>query len=153
MFAVVRPSSWNPLLFFHIAGAMALVATLVVAIYALRLATARGDEPATKFAFRSLWMGVLPSYIVMRVFAQLIVDKEYPGTTPAPSWVGIGFGLADSGPVLLLVTLLLTGFALRTARDGTPVAGSIRLRAATILMGLLLAAYVVAIWAMTAKPS
>src|SRR5437762_11321525 len=99
MLAIVRPSSWNPLLFVHIAGAMALVATLIVALYALRTATARGDQATTRFAFRSLWMGVLPSYIVMRVGAQLIVDKEKLSGSKA-AWVGIGFGVSDAGALL-----------------------------------------------------
>jgi ribose/xylose/arabinose/galactoside ABC-type transport system permease subunit len=152
MLAIVRPSSWNPLLFIHVAGAMALVATLVVALFALRVATTRGDQPTTRFAFRSLWMGVLPSYIVMRVGAQLIVDKEQLSNSKA-SWIGIGFTVSDAGAVLLLVTILLAGLAYRTTNQGTPVPAAGRLRAATILSGILLVAYVVAIYAMTAKPS
>jgi hypothetical protein len=149
--AVVRPSSWNALLFIHIAGAMALVATLVVAVYALRLATARGDQATTRFAFRSLLIGVLPSYIVMRVGAQLILDKEKLGDSNA-TWIGLGFSISDGGAVLLLVTLILSGLALRTTKEGTPVQGARRLRAATALSALLIVAYVVAIYAMTMKP-
>src|SRR2546423_15442348 len=153
MLAIVRPGSWNPLLFIHIAGAMALVATVVVAFYALRVAAARGDQATTRFAFRSLWMGVLPAYIVMRVGAQLIYDKEFPHSSHDPTWVGIGFGASDFGLLVLLVTLLLTGLAVRATRGGTALAGSVRLRAATILGGLPLVMYGVAIFAMTAKPS
>jgi hypothetical protein len=151
MLAIVRPSSWNPLLFIHIAGAMALVATLIVAVFALRIATSRGDQPTTRFAFRTLWMAVLPSYIVMRVGAQLIVNKEHLDKH-SPDWVGIGFFASDVGAIVLLVTILLAGLAYRTTVKGTALAGSGRLRAATILSGLLIVAYVVAIYAMTAKP-
>jgi hypothetical protein len=149
--AVIRPGSWNILLFLHIAGAMALVATTVVALYSLRLATARGDQPTTVFAFRSLWMGVLPSFIVMRVFAQLIADKEKVSDSDA-AWIGIGFMVGDPGLLLLLISLLLAGLAARSAKQGTAVSGAKRLKAATILSGILVLAYVVAIFAMTAKP-
>ena len=152
MLAAIRPSSWNPLLFMHIAGAMALVATLIVAIFALRLAAARGDQPTTRFAFRALLTGVLPAYIVMRVGAQLILDKEYPKGVHQPTWVGIGFGVSDAGALLLIVTLVLSGLAYRATNQGTVVAGSGRLRAAFFLSALLAVAYVIAMFAMTAKP-
>jgi hypothetical protein len=151
MLAVVRPDSWNILLFIHVFGAMLLVGTAVVSVYCLRVATMRGDQPTTRFAFRTLWMGVLPSYIVMRVGAQLIVDKEKLGDSDA-AWIGIGFLVSDVGTLLLLITLLLTGLSARSAKNGTPVAGAGRLKAATILSGILLVAYVVAIFAMTTKP-
>jgi len=151
MVSVVRPDSWNILLFIHIAGAMMLVSMSIIAVYALRVATGRGDQATTRFAFRTLWMGVLPSYIVMRVGAQLIVDKEKLSDSKA-AWIGIGFTVSDLGVLLLLITLLLSGLTARSAKGGTAVAGSGRLKAATILSGILLVAYVVAIYAMTAKP-
>jgi hypothetical protein len=149
--AIVRPGSWNVLLFIHIAGAMALVATLILAVHALRTATRRGDQPATRFAFRALWMAVLPSYIVMRVGAQLIADKEKLADSDV-SWIGIGYGVSDAGALLLLIAILLAGLAARTAKSGVAVAQSARLKAATTLGGLLIVAYVFAIWAMTTKP-
>ena len=100
MLAAIRPSSWNPLLFIHIAGAMALVATLVVAMYALRVATARGDQQTTRFAFRSLLVGVLPAYVVMRVGAQLIVDMEYLSGVHMPRRISLSVtpGSARTSP-------------------------------------------------------
>src|SRR5436190_22162565 len=114
---------------------MLLVATMVLAIYSLVLARRRGDEPATRFAFRSLLMGVLPAYVVMRVGAQLIVDKEKLSDTNA-TWIGIGFGSSDAGLLLLLVTVILTGLTARAARQGNVVAGAKRLRVATVLSAL-----------------
>ena len=152
MLATIRPSSWNPLLFIHVFGAMLLVATLVLAVYALALARRRGDEPATRFAFRTLLVGVLPAYILMRVGAQLIVDKEKLGDSKA-TWVGIGFGVSDVGALLLLVLLVVTGLTLRSAKRGVSVKGAGRLTAATVLSGFVLLTYVVAIYAMTAKPA
>jgi ribose/xylose/arabinose/galactoside ABC-type transport system permease subunit len=151
MLAVVRPDAWNFPLFLHIAGAMALVASLVLALYAIRIARTRGDQPAAQFAFRVLWRFTLPSYIVMRVGAQWIASKENLENSDA-TWIGIGFSVSDVGLLLLIIGLVLAGLMARRAKAGSSVAGAGQLRAAGIVAGILVAAYVVAIWAMTTKP-
>jgi hypothetical protein len=151
VFAVVRPDSWNSLLFIHVAGAMALVGSLILAGWSIRIARTRGDQPAAQFAYRVLWRAVLPSYLVMRVGAQLIASKENVEDSN-DAWVGIGFTVSDFGLLLLIIGIVLTGLAARRAKQGQSVAGSTGLRVATILTGVLVAAYVVAIWAMTTKP-
>jgi cytochrome b561 len=150
--AVVRPGAWDFPLFLHIAGAMALVASLVVALYAIRIARERGDQPAAQFAFRTLWRFTLPAYIVMRVGAQWIVSKEKLEDSK-DAWIGIGFGTSDLGLLLLIIGLILTGLMARRAKQGTSVAGTVQLRAAGIIAGLLVLAYLVTIWAMTTKPT
>jgi hypothetical protein len=150
MLAIVRPDSWNLPLFMHVAGAMALVGSLIVASYSLRIARTRGDQPAVDFAFRTLRSAVLPSYLVMRVGAQWIQSKE--NVADDATWLGIGFITSDMGLLVLLIGLLLTGLAARRTKAGASVAGSTGLRVATILTGILIAAYVVAVWAMTTKP-
>lgn len=150
--ATVRPSGWNLPLFLHIGGAMALVASLVVALYAIRIARQRGDQPAAEFAFKALLRGTLPAYIVMRVGAQWIVSKEHLENSK-DAWVGIGFGVSDVGLLLLIVGLVLTGLMARRTRQGASVAGAGQLRVAGALAGILIAAYVLAIWAMTTKPT
>ena len=150
--AVVRPGSWNFPLFLHVGGAMALVASLVVALYAIRIARQRGDQPAAQFAFRTLWRFTLPSYIVMRVGAQWILSKEKLEDSK-DAWIGIGFGSSDFGLLLLIIGLVLTGLMARRAKQGTSVAGAMQLRVAAILAGLLVLAYLVTIWAMTTKPA
>ena len=150
MLAIIRPGSWNILLLIHVAGAMALVAVLILSTFAVRKAAASGDQPSTRFAFRTLLMGALPAFIVMRVGAQLIQDKEH--VSDKLTWLNIGFIASDLGMLLLIVTLVLTGLAARKAKGGTTVAGSVGLRAASVLTTVLVAAYVVAIFAMTAKP-
>jgi len=152
MLAVVRPSAWNLPLFFHIAGAMFLVASLIVALYAVRVARARGDQPAAQFLARVLLWVTLPSYLVMRIFAQIIANKEHLDKAN-PTWLGIGFTASDAGLVLLFAVLIMTGLVARRTKQGTSVAGSGQLRATGIITGLLIAAYVVAIWAMTTKPT
>jgi len=150
--AVVRPDSWNWELYIHIGGAMLLVASLVVASYAIRIARRRGDQPAALFAFRVLWRATLPAFIVMRVGAQLIVDKENLGDSK-DSWIGIGFGASDFGGLLLIVGLILTGLMARRTKKGESVSDAVPLRVASAITGLLVLAYVVAIWAMTTKPT
>jgi hypothetical protein len=151
MLAIVRPDSWNLPLFVHVAGAMALVATLIVASYSLRIARTRGDQPAAQFAFRVLWRAVLPAYIVMRVGAQWVQNKE-KGLDENATWLSIGFITSDAGALLLIIGIVLTGLAARRAKAGASVAGSTGLRVATAFTGVLIAAYVVAVWAMSTKP-
>lgn len=150
--AVVRPGSWNWALFLHIGGAMALVASLILALYAIRIARERGDQPAAEFAFRVLLRFTLPAYVVMRVGAQIIASKEHLENSK-DAWIGIGFMVSDAGLLLLVVGLVLTGLMARRAKAGSSVAGTTQLRVAGVLAGVLIAAYIVAIWAMTTKPT
>jgi cytochrome b561 len=150
--AAIRPDAWNFPLFLHVGGAMALVASLVVALYTIRIARQRGDQPAVLFAHRTLWRFALPAYIVMRVGAQWIVSKENLENSN-DAWIGIGFTTSDLGLLLLLIGVLLTGLMARRAKQGTTVAGAGPLRAAGILAGILVVAYIVTIWAMTTKPT
>src|SRR3954452_18810949 len=120
MLAVVRPDSWNFPLFFHVAGAMALVASLILALYAIRIARTRGDQPAAQFAFRVLLRFTLPSYLVMRIGAQIIASKEKVENSD-DAWVGIGFITSDLGLLLLIIGLVLTGLMARRAKSGTSV--------------------------------
>lgn len=150
--AVVRPDSWNWALFLHIGGAMALVASLVVALYAIRIARERGDQPAAQFAFRTLLRFTVPSYLVMRIFAQVIADKEKLSDSN-DTWITIGYITTEPGLVLLIIAIVLTGLMARRAKSGTSVAGAGQFRAAGIIAGILVLAYLVTIWAMTTKPT
>jgi hypothetical protein len=151
MLAVIRPDSWNLPLFLHIAGAMLLVGSLVVAFFAIAIARKRGDQPAARFAARVLLLASLPAFLLMRIFAQVMVDKEHLSDSKA-SWVNIGFSVSDGGALLLIIGLILTGLMARRAKSGQSVAGAVQLRIAGILTGVMLVAYIVAIWAMTTKP-
>jgi cytochrome b561 len=99
-----------------------------------------------------LWRFTLPAYIVMRVGAQWIASKEKLENSN-DAWLGIGFGASDFGLLLLIIGLILTGLMARRARQGTSVAGSTQLAVAGAVAGLLVAAYLVAIWAKTTKPT
>ena len=152
LLAVVRPGSWNLPLFFHVFGAMVLVASLVVALYAIRIARERGDQPAAQFAFRVLLRATLPAYLVMRIAAQVVLSKEHLDKH-TPDWAGIGFAVSDFGLLLLIIGLVLTGLMARRTKQGTSVAGAPQLAVAGGLAGFLILAYIVAIWAMTTKPT
>jgi hypothetical protein len=147
MLAAIRPGDWNMPLFIHVGGAMLLVAALVVVAATMGAAVRRGDGALelTRLAYRALVLGVLPAYVVMRVGAEWIVSKE--GVDEA-SWVGIGYSTADGGLLLVIIAAVL---AWRATRRGTDAPGGLG-RAVVVLSGVLLLAYTVAIWAMTAKP-
>jgi hypothetical protein len=148
MLAAIRPDDLNLPLFVHVAGAMLLVAALVVVVAVTGGALRRGDgaDVLTRLAFRGLLVGVLPAYVVMRAGAEWIASEEQLGD---PTWIGIGYSTADGG---LLLALIATVLAWRAARRGADGPGGLG-RAVVALSAVLLVAYAVAIWAMTAKPS
>ena len=149
LLAAIRPDSWNWALLVHVAGAMILVGGLLTAGGAAALA--RRDETGTLFRFSYLTLAAvaLPGFIIMRAGAQWIYDKE-GFTGDDPTWIGIGFGTSDLGALLLLIALVLGGVGLRRSRRG---GGEGLLRASGIIALVLLALYVVAVWAMAGKPS
>ena len=85
MFAIMRPDSWNLPLLVHVAGAMALVAALVVVLALAAHGLRRGDDAAAlaRPVFRTLLIGVLPAYLVMRVGAEWIYSEEALGDDAA----------------------------------------------------------------------
>jgi hypothetical protein len=151
-YAPVRPDSWNLPLFLHVLGATTLVALLAVAVAVLIAAVRAGGDrtAAVRLAFRTLLIGAIPAYLVMRVGAEWIADKEHLTDSDA-SWIGIGRSVADGGLLILIILNVLAGLAYRRARrGGQPVA---LLRWTTGLTLLLILAYAVALWAMATKPA
>jgi hypothetical protein len=146
MLALVRPDSWNFPLFLHVLGAIALAgSTGAVAVVALAARKHRAHGTLlSRLAFRTLIFVVVPSWIVMRVGAQLIADKEFPAK--APGWVDVGFVVSEPGLVLLIALGVL---AWVSARRGGVGRASVAL---AILAPVYLAALSVAWWAMSAKP-
>jgi hypothetical protein len=149
MVAVVRPDSWNLPLFVHVAGAMLLVGALVVVTVAMAAALRRGDgvQVLTRLAFRTLLIGVIPAYVLMRAGAEWIASEE--NIPDELDWVGIGYIVADLGLLLTLITTVLAWRAARRGADGPGGAG----RAAFVLAAVLIVAYGVALWAMATKPA
>ena len=149
--ATVRPDSWNFPLFLHVVGAMILVAGLVAGASALVFA--KGDAKVLRLGFWSLMLVSFPGWIVMRLGAQWIASKEHLNNLPdkvVPTWLSIGFLVADVGGLVLVLTLIVGGIGVRRLESGK---GSALLKATLVLSVVLLAAYVVAVWAMAGKPS
>jgi len=148
--ASIRPDEQNFPLFVHVLGAMILVGGLLTT--AGVLAWARGDVPSLRLGYRTLLAVALPGWIVMRIGAEWIYSKEGWDDLPdsaQPTWIGIGYLLADLGGLILLVSLVVGGIGVYRLREGK---GAGLLRATLILSLILLAAYVVAVWAMAGKP-
>lgn len=157
MTAIVRPDDWNVALFVHILGAMVVVGGLVLALVYLAAAWRGESAESLRAGFKALLYAAIPGYIVMRGGAEWIYSKEHLGDAPSdPSWIGIGFGVADGGLLLLLIATITAGVAARrvtAAGDGTAATPATGVKVAAVLCAVMILAYVVAIWAMTAKPA
>jgi hypothetical protein len=150
LLAAHRPTEWNFPLFVHVFGAMILVGGLLAATSIL--AFARGDERSLRLGYWTLVAVALPGYVVMRVGAQWIFSKEGWDDLPddaIPTWIGIGFAIADIGALLFLVSLIVGGVGMYRLRNGK---GTGLLKATMVLALILLAAALVAVWAMAGKP-
>jgi ABC-type maltose transport system permease subunit len=152
LLAAVRPDSWNFPLFVHVLGAMILVGGLLAG--ASTLLFARGDTRFLRLGYWTLLAVALPGYVIMRIGAQWIYSKEGWDDLPAgvddPTWIGIGFIVADAGALLVLIALILGGIGVRRLRNG---GGAGLLKAAMVIAWVVLAAAVVAVWAMAGKPN
>ena len=150
MLAAIRPDDINVALLVHVFGAMVLVGGLVTAVGAGIIGWGDETPDLRRFAYKVLLAVVLPGYIVMRIGAQWVYSKEHLDDLPEdPAWLGIGYITADLGALLLLIALILGGIGLRLSRDGR---GGALLKTSSVIATVLLAAYVVAVWAMGGKP-
>jgi hypothetical protein len=149
--AVIRPDSWFWPLFLHIAGSMVLVGALTLASVYLIASWRSGSVALIRTAYLSLFYAALPGYIVFRVGAEWIADKE--GLTDSNvAWIGIGYGVSDLGALLLIIALVIGGISVRRMNRGRTPA-PIAARIVTGIVSVVLIAYLVAVWAMTTKPT
>jgi hypothetical protein len=140
MLAAIRPDDWNLPLFLHVLGAMVLVGALVL------VATSLASRDL-RLAFRALVFAAIPSWVVMRLSAQWVASKEgLDEPDVAPAWIDIGF--ATSEPTFLLMVMAAVCARLATRRGSSSLG-----TAALVLVGISLVACVVAIWAMSTKPT
>jgi hypothetical protein len=148
--AAIRQDSWDFPLFLHVLGAMILVGGLLTGVSSLGFA--RGDVRFLRLGYWSLLAVSLPGWILMRAGGEWIASRE--GWTkegvPSPTWLDVGSLIADLGGVILLVSLIVGGVGVYRLREGK---GAGLLKATLVLSFVLLAAYVVAVWAMSGKPS
>ena len=152
LFATIRPDEQNFPLFVHITGATIRVGGLLTA--ATILLWARGDGRSLRLGYWTLLAVAFPGWIIMRIGAQWIYSEQgwddLPEGIEEPAWLGIGYFAADLGGLILLVSLIVGGIGVYRLRADK---GSGLLRATMILSLVLLAAYVVAAWAMAGKPN
>ena len=148
LLAAHRPTDWNFPLFLHVFGAMVLVGGLLAG--ASIITYARGDVRSLKLGYWTLLAVAFPGYIVMRIGAQWIYSREgWEDLPDDPTWIGIGFIVADLGALITLVALILGGVGVYRLRSGK---GAGLLKAAMVLAWIVLAAALVAVWAMSGKP-
>ena len=147
LLASIRPDSWNFPLFLHVTGAAVFFGVVTLAAVA-QLTAARAPEPEVlrRVAFRALLIVGLPAYIVFRIGAEWLYSKEFPGDVEDPSWIGIGYLVADVGALVFLIALILSGIAVRKPKGWLSKSSGVL--SAVILVGLI-----VAVWAMGAKPN
>jgi hypothetical protein len=150
--AAMRPDDTNFPLLLHVLGAMILVGGLLTAASAL--AFARGEVKLLRLGYWSLLGVALPGWVLMRIGAGWIYSREGWDDLPAgvedPGWLTTGLIAADLGGLILLVSLIVGGVGVYRLREGK---GSGLLKATLVLSVILLAAYLVAVWAMAGKPS
>lgn len=146
--ALSRPTEWNFPLFVHVFGAMVLVGGLLAG--ASTLLYARGDARFLRLGYWTLLAVALPGYVVMRIGAEWLYVKEGLDELPEdPAWIGIGYIVADVGALLTLIALILGGIGVRRLRNGK---GGGFLKATMVIAWIVLAAALVAVWAMSGKP-
>lgn len=153
MVAAIRPDDQSFALLLHLVGATVVFGALLAS--ATSLVLARGDTRLLRLGYFSLLFVGLPGLILLRVAGQWLYQLEGWDKVPSqfePTWLNIGFVVADWGGILFLLALALGGVGIR--RLGRDNAGSaVLLRATMIISLVLIVAYVVAVWAMTGKPS
>lgn len=156
MLAIVRPSDWEAPLFLHVLGAMVLVGAVMATVIALlsawrRSANEEESLSLTRLGFGTLLFVGMPAYLVMRIAGQWLVAEEDIGISfgDEPAWLLTGYVAADPGAGFLVGALGLMFLVLKRPMGRrvlfTKLAG--------VSASLLLVAYLVALWAMTTKPT
>jgi hypothetical protein len=149
LLALSRPSDWNFPLFLHVFGAMIFVGALLTG--SSLLAYARGDVKLMRLGYWTLLVVGLPAYILLRIGAEWIYSREGwdEEDAPEPAWLDIGFIVANLGALLLVIALIVGGIGVSRLKDGR---GAGLLKATMVIGLLILAAALLAVWAMAGKP-
>jgi hypothetical protein len=145
---LVRPDDENLPLLVHVLGASILVGGLLTG--ASLLGFARGSVSMLRLGYWTMLAVALPGLVLMRIGAEWIYRTSvWDDLEDEPTWIMIGGVTADIGGALFLVSLAVGGFGIYRLREGK---GDGLLKATMVIGLILLAAYVVAVWAMAGKP-
>ena len=126
-------------LFLHIFGAMVLVGAVLTVLIVSYVAWRRSDMAILRSAaFWSLVIVGVPSYVAMRGGAQWIYSNEGFTGKNDPTWLGIGFAVADAGLLVLLVTI---GVSYWWKRSSSRSAGAIVAALSSVYLILLAIAW------------
>jgi hypothetical protein len=153
LLAAIRPDEQSVALLLHLVGATVVFGALLAS--ATSLALARGETRLLRLGYFSLLLVGLPGLILLRLAGEWLYRlqnwDELQEQIGEPAWLGIGFIVADWGGLLFLLALGLGGVGIRRLRDGN--GGTVLLRLTMVIALILIVAYIVAVWAMTGKPS
>ena len=129
-------------LFLHVLGAMTTFGAILAAVVLSLVAWRMPDAAFLRRATLTTLLVAVPCYVVLRVFAQIILNDE--DFAKDPTWVGIGFLATDAGLLILLASI---GCAVWWNRSGKPLAG----RIVAVLSSIYLVLLTVAMLAMSGK--
>src|SRR4051812_34128948 len=148
MLAAIRAAGQDFPVLLHIVGATIVFGALLAS--ATSLVLARGEIRLLRLGYFSLLFVGLPALILLRLSAQWIYQKESWDKVPSkfqPTWLDIGFLVADVGGLFFLLALVVGGIGVIRMRAGKSGAGLLKV---TMVIALaLIVAYIIAVWAMT----
>ena len=145
----MRPDAINIAVFVHVLGAMVLVGGVVTAAGASIIGWRDESVALRRFAYRTLLVVALPAWFVMFGGAMWASSKEHLDDAES-AWLTIGHIAAEGGGLLLVIALILGGIGVRKSAAG---GGGGLIKASGVIAALLVALYILAIWAMGAKPA
>jgi hypothetical protein len=153
LLAAIRPDDQSFALLLHLVGATVVFGALLASATSLLLA--RGEPRLLRLGYFSLLLVALPGLILLRLAGEWLYRlqdwNQLPDQIDEPTWLKIGFIVADWGGLLLLLALALGGIGVH--RLGNGKGGTILLKATMLISLTLILAYAVAVWAMTGKPN
>ena len=153
MLAAIRPDIQSFALLLHLVGATVVFGALLASATSLLLS--RGDARLLRLGYYSLLLVGLPGLILLRVAGQWLYQLQswdkLPSQIGEPTWLSIGFIVADWGGILFLAALAIGGVGVYRMRSGR--GGAVLVKSTMVSSLILIVGYAVAVWAMTGKPS
>jgi hypothetical protein len=157
MLAAIRPDEWNFPLLLHVLGASILLGAVITALTAQLLSWSRRTPadvvPFARISFRTLLFVAIPAWFLMRIAGEWIASREgLNDLDDPPGWLDIGYIVGDASGLFLLISVILAWLGARNLVRSNGERGATLVRVATILVVLLVIAFVITTWAMAAKP-